>query len=71
MDIQETISKARDAITVKRVYGAPYERRRGDGDPGCGGCRRRRRRRPARTARAARSEAAAVSVSAAARWARS
>jgi uncharacterized spore protein YtfJ len=26
MDIQETISKARDAITVKRVYGAPYER---------------------------------------------
>lgn len=26
MDVQETISKARDAITVKRVYGAPYER---------------------------------------------
>jgi uncharacterized spore protein YtfJ len=26
MDIQETISKARDAITVKRVYGDPYER---------------------------------------------
>jgi uncharacterized spore protein YtfJ len=26
MDIQETIAKARDAITVKRVYGAPYER---------------------------------------------
>jgi uncharacterized spore protein YtfJ len=25
-EIQETISKARDAITVKRVYGAPYER---------------------------------------------
>jgi uncharacterized spore protein YtfJ len=25
-DVQETISKARDAITVKRVYGAPYER---------------------------------------------
>ena len=24
--VQETISKARDAITVKRVYGAPYER---------------------------------------------
>jgi uncharacterized spore protein YtfJ len=26
MDVQEAISKARDAITVKRVYGAPYER---------------------------------------------
>ena len=26
MDVQETIGKARDAITVKRVYGAPYER---------------------------------------------
>jgi uncharacterized spore protein YtfJ len=26
MEVQETISKARDAITVKRVYGAPYER---------------------------------------------
>jgi uncharacterized spore protein YtfJ len=26
MDFQETISKARDAITVKRVYGAAYER---------------------------------------------
>jgi uncharacterized spore protein YtfJ len=26
MDAQETISKARDAITVKRVYGDPYER---------------------------------------------
>ena len=26
MDVQETISKARDAITVKRVYGAAYER---------------------------------------------
>jgi uncharacterized spore protein YtfJ len=26
MDIEETIAKARDAITVKRVYGAPYER---------------------------------------------
>jgi uncharacterized spore protein YtfJ len=26
MDVQETIAKARDAITVKRVYGAPYER---------------------------------------------
>jgi uncharacterized spore protein YtfJ len=26
MDIDETIAKARDAITVKRVYGAPYER---------------------------------------------
>jgi uncharacterized spore protein YtfJ len=26
MDVQETISKARDAITVKRVYGEPYER---------------------------------------------
>jgi uncharacterized spore protein YtfJ len=26
MDVQETISKARDAITVKRVYGDPYER---------------------------------------------
>jgi uncharacterized spore protein YtfJ len=25
MDVQETISKARDAITVKRVYGEPYE----------------------------------------------
>jgi uncharacterized spore protein YtfJ len=25
-EIQETIAKARDAITVKRVYGAPYER---------------------------------------------
>jgi uncharacterized spore protein YtfJ len=25
-DVQETISKARDAITVKRVFGAPYER---------------------------------------------
>jgi uncharacterized spore protein YtfJ len=25
-EVQETISKARDAITVKRVYGAPYER---------------------------------------------
>jgi uncharacterized spore protein YtfJ len=25
MDVQETISKARDAITVKRVYGDPYE----------------------------------------------
>jgi MYXO-CTERM domain-containing protein len=26
MDIEETIAKARDAITVKRVYGDPYER---------------------------------------------
>jgi uncharacterized spore protein YtfJ len=26
MDVQETISKARDAMTVKRVYGDPYER---------------------------------------------
>lgn len=26
MDVQETISAARDAITVKRVYGDPYER---------------------------------------------
>jgi uncharacterized spore protein YtfJ len=26
MDIQETIAAARDAITVKRVYGDPYER---------------------------------------------
>ena len=26
MDVQETLTKARDAITVKRVYGAPYER---------------------------------------------
>jgi uncharacterized spore protein YtfJ len=26
MDVQETISKARDAITVKRVYGDAYER---------------------------------------------
>jgi uncharacterized spore protein YtfJ len=26
MDVQETISQARDAITVKRVYGDPYER---------------------------------------------
>jgi uncharacterized spore protein YtfJ len=26
MDVLESISKARDAITVKRVYGAPYER---------------------------------------------
>jgi uncharacterized spore protein YtfJ len=26
MDFQEAISKAQDAITVKRVYGDPYER---------------------------------------------
>lgn len=26
MDFMETISRARDAITVKRVYGEPYER---------------------------------------------
>ncbi len=26
MDFMETISAARDAITVKRVYGEPYER---------------------------------------------
>ncbi|MGH2987537.1 MAG: spore germination protein GerW family protein [Solirubrobacterales bacterium] len=26
MDIQETIGKAQDAISVKRVYGEPYER---------------------------------------------
>jgi uncharacterized spore protein YtfJ len=26
MDIQETIAKAQDAITVNRVYGEPYER---------------------------------------------
>lgn len=26
MDVQQTITKARDAITVKRVYGDPYER---------------------------------------------
>jgi uncharacterized spore protein YtfJ len=26
MDIQETIEKAQDAITVNRVYGEPYER---------------------------------------------
>jgi uncharacterized spore protein YtfJ len=26
MDFMETISDARDAITVKRVYGEPYER---------------------------------------------
>ncbi len=26
MDVQETISNARDAITVKRVYGEAYER---------------------------------------------
>lgn len=25
-DVQQTVAKARDAITVKRVYGAPYER---------------------------------------------
>lgn len=26
MDFQQTISKAQDAITVKRVYGEPYDR---------------------------------------------
>ncbi len=26
MDVQETISTGRDAITVKRVYGEPYEK---------------------------------------------
>lgn len=26
MDVQELLSQARDAITVKRVYGEPYER---------------------------------------------
>jgi uncharacterized spore protein YtfJ len=26
MEFQDTITKARDAITVKRVYGEPYER---------------------------------------------
>jgi len=26
MDFQEAISKAQDAVTVKRVYGEPYER---------------------------------------------
>jgi len=26
MDVEEMIGKARDAITVKRVYGDPYER---------------------------------------------
>jgi uncharacterized spore protein YtfJ len=26
MDVEETIAKARDVITVKRVYGEPYER---------------------------------------------
>ena len=26
MNIDETLAKARDAITVKRVYGEPYER---------------------------------------------
>ena len=26
MDIQESISKMQDAVTVKRVYGEPYER---------------------------------------------
>jgi uncharacterized spore protein YtfJ len=26
MDVQEMVGKARDAITVKRVYGEPYER---------------------------------------------
>jgi uncharacterized spore protein YtfJ len=26
LDIQDTLSKAQDAITVKRVYGEPYER---------------------------------------------
>jgi uncharacterized spore protein YtfJ len=26
MDVQETISTARDSITVKRVYGEPYEK---------------------------------------------
>ena len=26
MNIEETIAKARDTITVKRVYGGPYER---------------------------------------------
>jgi uncharacterized spore protein YtfJ len=26
MEFQDTIAKARDAITVKRVYGDPYER---------------------------------------------
>lgn len=26
MDVQETVAKAREAITVKRVYGEPYER---------------------------------------------
>jgi len=26
MDVQETISQARDAITVKRVFGDPYEK---------------------------------------------
>lgn len=26
MDVQQTISQARDAITVKRVFGEPYEK---------------------------------------------
>lgn len=26
MDVQEAVAKAQDAITVKRVYGEPYER---------------------------------------------
>jgi uncharacterized spore protein YtfJ len=26
MDVQDVVAKARDAITVKRVFGAPYER---------------------------------------------
>jgi uncharacterized spore protein YtfJ len=26
MDVQEVVAQARDAITVKRVYGEPYER---------------------------------------------
>ena len=71
MDVQETISKARAAITVKRVYGEPYER---DGvtvipaavvvaGAGGGGA--------ARTRSASRSAAAAGSGSAGGRWARS
>jgi hypothetical protein len=44
MDVQEVIAQARDTLTVKRVFGDPYERRR-ESDSGRQGTRRRRRRR--------------------------
>ncbi len=45
MEVQELLSGARDVMSVKRVYGDPYEKNGLHGDSGGDGPRRRRGRR--------------------------